>query len=420
MSLDFNAPLPAPGKFIESVRQSCAEARKASDIEISEKDIDSFIRGLSSETFERLKVQHGVNFPLKFTSIASEINFLSVLALLNTLSAYRKEFHEATGQGAYQNVMRLLMSMYISSPESDTSAQSKLSAQGLASLTESDVAELLGVPTHTERAHESIPGLVVGTKGGPLSEPIKLVVQICNDTGKRLIEMKADNLGTFVGRVLVEVSTETIRSGDAAGADLFVQKLVSAFPGFADMTTLPPNDTPVYLFKKAFFLLYALKARLPSGSAASSLQVPSPATLPMFVDNVIPTMLMHYRILRMGDGAPAALSSWAKQAQAEISDQSEQSQAAAAAAAAAAAPGQYPVEGPRLSKEDAYRVRAAALDAGTAIVDRIKVLVASDQSLSWLTNVTEADIDGYLWTVAKDNPTLRKVPRLVERGTVMY
>lgn len=28
--------------------------------------------------------------------------------------------------------------------------------------------------------------------------------------------------------------------------------------------------------------------------------------------------------------------------------------------------------------------------------------------------------DGYLWSVAKDDPALRNVPRMVERGTIMY
>ncbi|KAE8232538.1 hypothetical protein CF326_g2428 [Tilletia indica] len=412
MSLEFEAPLPPSGHFVESVRKSCAEAREASDILISEEAIDAFLRGLDQETFEALKVKHGVNFPLQFPSIASEVNFLSVLALLNTLSAYRSAFHKSTGQGAYQNVLRLMMGMFLSSPDSDTSPSSKLSAQGLATLTEADVAALLNVTLHDERPHESIPGLIVGSaRGGVMAEPVGLVVSICNDTGRRLLEMKAGNLGEFVLRILVEASAEVGKKGDEAGCDLFVERLVSALPGFADMTTLSPSKTPVYLFKKAFFLLYALQARL--AKTSTDLRVPNTASLPMFVDNVIPTMLVHYKIIQFGDKAPASLIQWGNDAQSSKSSEDT----SAAAPSDGKAP---PIEGPNLSKEEAYRVRAAALDAGAAIVARIKVLVEKEPELAWMAQVNEVDVDGYLWTVAKDDPALRKVPRLVERGTVMY
>ncbi|KAK0523419.1 hypothetical protein OC835_006267 [Tilletia horrida] len=407
-TLSFDGPLPASGQFIKTLRQSCTAARLASDITISEEAIDAFVRSLDRDTFERLKGQHGVSFPLTFPSIATEVNFLSILALLNTLSAYRRAFHEVTGQGAYQNVTRLLMGMYISSPDSDTSSLSKLSAQGLATLTETDVATLLNVPLHSERPHDTIPGLIVGTRGGPLLEPIQLVVKICNDTGKRLLDMNAANLGEFVIRILIEANAGAAQKGDAAGCELFVDKLVSALPGFADMTVLQPNKEPVYLFKKAFFLLFALRVRLAKISA--DLKVPDIASLPMFVDNVIPTMLVHYKILQFGPSAPESLRSWAQAAQAEQPSSSD-------AGAPAKAP---PTEGPLLSKEDAYRVRAAALDAGTVVVARMQSIIQNNANLAWLSTASEVDLDGYLWAVAKDDPKLRKVPRLVERGTVMY
>jgi hypothetical protein len=33
---------------------------------------------------------------------------------------------------------------------------------------------------------------------------------------------------------------------------------------------------------------------------------------------------------------------------------------------------------------------------------------------------TSTPTDGYLWSVAKDDPKLRLVPRMAERDTVMY
>lgn len=35
-------------------------------------------------------------------------------------------------------------------------------------------------------------------------------------------------------------------------------------------------------------------------------------------------------------------------------------------------------------------------------------------------DVADCLTDGYLWAVAKDDPVLRKVPRMVERNTIMY
>ena len=98
----------------------------------------------------------------------------------------------------------------------------------------------------------------------------------------------------------------------------------------------------------------------------------------MFVDNVIPTMLHHYGILKTDEASSDALRAWTA---------SE--------------------EGVVLSKDDAYRIRAAALAAGARIVERAT------------TGMTEVELDGYLWSVAKD-PELRKIPRISEQDTMMY
>lgn len=76
------------------------------------------------------------------------------------------------------------------------------------------------------------------------------------------------------------------------------------------------------------------------------------------------------------------------------------------------------VPGPTLTHEQAYIIRAAALDACRTIKDRCVQLAAKGQTAS-LGDIHEALIDGYIWTQAKV-PSLRNIPRMVEKQTFQY
>lgn len=154
------------------------------------------------------------------------MNFLSLLALLNTLSGYRLPFHSATGRGAYQNVIKLMLGLYISSTDENGAAGTgALSAQGLTRLTAQTVAEILQVSLHEESAHESIPGLVVGLKGGPVNEAVELIVRLCNETGERLAQSGYPDLGALVLEILKEAESVRKEGGEEAAADLFIEKV---------------------------------------------------------------------------------------------------------------------------------------------------------------------------------------------------
>ena len=389
------APFPPADGVVAAVRQTCRTVREASHIRLSDAHIDEFLRSLDHATFERLKGEHGVNFPLQFDSVLVETNFLAVLALLNTLSAYRKEFHTATGQGAYQNVIKLCFGLYIGSTE-DTST-GKLSAQGLASLTPDEVANVWGVSLFEESKHASMPAVTVGQRGGAMNEVVQLIVDLCNDTGRQLQQNGYPDLGSFVLEAIKDSERVSQSKGEAAGVDAFLDKLIRGVPGFADMH-LVDGQQPVYVLKKAFFLLYSLYARFSTKSSFPH-KLPDPKWLPMFVDNVIPTMIKHFGILDYSQSNIPVLQAWAESSGAAQQD------------------GAGVTEGPTFTREEAYRVRAASLDAGRAVVERAQAL---GSEVPWLASLTEADLDGYLWAVAKDEPALRRVPRLVERQTIMY
>ena len=355
------------------VRPSCAAAAAASHIAIDDTAIDAFLHALDTQRFDALKKEHGLVFPLKFSTFLDEINFVCVLSLLNALSGYRKTFHEVTGHGAYDNVRHMLLGMYLSNDHA-------LTAKALREVTPTQLATVLGVPTHSESKHPTLPFVTVGTVGGPLHEPLELVANACKAAGQFLEEEGKADLGQYV----LDACAEALKQEQT---ESHLLEAIACVPGFDDACTL--DGEPVYLYKKAFFLMNALRERLVGGTLPSDAppvatqlaerwRTAFPEPLPMFVDNVIPTMLRHYGILRTDEANSDALRAWTASEQGVV-----------------------------LSKEDAYRIRAAALAAGARMVERAT------------TGMTEVELDGYLWSVAKD-PELRTIPRISEQDTMMY
>ena len=101
----------------------------------------------------------------------------------------------------------------------------------------------------------------------------------------------------------------------------------------------------------------------------------------MFVDNVLCTMLVHLQVLDLSECTIPALQAWSTQA-AELRGKMESSNAEEVE--------QIPrhVEGPRFTAQEAYVVRASALDAGQAIKNRAHQLGQSGQAgLGWLADI---------------------------------
>lgn len=138
--------------------------------------------------------------PLNFASHLDELNFISVLSLLNFASGYRAPLHAQTRRGAWDSIRALMFSLYISS----SSDGDHLSARGLQSLSDAKIAELMGIDLHVERPHESIPGLTIGELGGPLYDLVKLITGALNETGSILVKSGYPNLASFVVEALKE------------------------------------------------------------------------------------------------------------------------------------------------------------------------------------------------------------------------
>ena len=142
--------------------------------------------------------------PLNFPSVASELNLLALLSLMNFASGYRVPLHEATGRGAFDSIRAFIFSLYITS--SIDGDDNLLSASGMKKITEGRVADLFGVADkiHTERPHSEIPGVTVGELGGPIWELVQLITKVMKETGTILVDGGYHDLGSFVLEALKE------------------------------------------------------------------------------------------------------------------------------------------------------------------------------------------------------------------------
>lgn len=122
------------------------------------------------------------------------------------------------------------------------------------------------------------------------------------------------------------------------------------------------NGQAIYCFKKVLFLIHAIRLQFGALKPAP-FPVADTRQSPVFADNVLPTMLMHFGVIEGG------------------------------------------AMGREVSKGEGYILRAAAIEAGELLA------AAAEQP--------ETAVDMWLWGVGKEGD-LRAVGRIAERGTVYY
>jgi len=82
-------------------------------------------------------------------------------------------------------------------------------------------------------------------------------------------------------------------------------------------------------------------------------------------------------------------------------------------------------EGPALTNAQAFKLRAAAIDACEMISSQARSLNISEQEdqqefPAWIREITPQDLDMWLWSIAKDRPDYRALERFAQRDTVFY
>jgi len=398
-------PFPPSGNYVESVRTSSLSLRNACKISIKPESIKRLIHSpVFTSSFKRVSASHGLALPLLFPSVLAELDLIAVLSLLNFGSGYRSQLHAATGRGAWDSIRAFVFSLYLTSSGDEGDF---LSAKGMQAIGDEKVAELMGVSLFSERPHETISGLTVGELGGPLYELVTLIRGVLNGTGEVLVNMGYPNLGSFVVEALKEGEKARSDINPGADVDVVLERLVRAFPAFQDMALV--NGYPVYCFKKALFLIHAINIRFGSMSPPP-FPIPSTSGVPIFVDNVIPSMLIHLGVIDLSESSPPLAHLFPDSGSVET-----------LTPLLAAAP-LMPIslfdqrvvpEGPTLTLDQAYILRAAAIDACELIVDVVRSLDAH-------VDITLPELDIWIWAVAKDRADYRRLGLFVLKDTVFF
>lgn len=400
---------PSSGTFVSSIKDSCRIVTMAANIKVEDAAIRRLLESPSfRSSFRRVSGSHGLAFPLKFPSLLSELNFLSVLSLLNFASGYRVPLHQQTGRGAWDNIRAFAFSLYLSSA---TGQGDLLSAKGMKTMSEQQVAQHMGVNIHVERPHETIPGVTVGELGGPIYELVKLISSTITETGQILDASGYSELGGFV----LESLKEGAKADPSTSLGIVLERLVRAIPAFRDMAVV--NGKPVYCFKKALFLIHAVNIRFGS---SLPFPIPSTAQAPVFTDNVLPSLLVHLGILDLTGATSHELHKLFPGAESEDKINTLLALSPEASLASQDTKKTPPKDGPVLTTEQAYVLRAAAVYACERIVEYAKGDGQISEEQPWLKDITLPELDIWLWAVAKDRPDYRKLERFVLQGTVFF
>ncbi|KAI9485908.1 MAG: hypothetical protein EXX96DRAFT_471901 [Benjaminiella poitrasii] len=350
----------SPAKnVVEAVRSSCQTFVEKSPVKISQKGIEAFLSKLDKAEYEELAYDATMKMPLKFETVNDELNFVTLIDLINFGSGYRVPLHELAGRGAFDTIRFGAMYFHIGGKP--------MTAETFKDITILDVAEMFQFPIDREVRHEKL-DFVTMTEPTALKPFAAGLTKVLNTTGDYLVARGYKDLAEFILDHVKKTPQD---------ASSLVDHFVHAFPGLADCYQFPEAQDPVYLYKKAQIIVYHLwftfREQLPDLFDFKDID-----TLTIFSDNVIPTMLAHLGIIEMP-----------KEWQQDIENHLE------------------------LSVQTATTLRAAAVVACDEIVKVARAGLGPVQTM------TTGGLDVYLWRVGKVGD-YRKVPRLQLRDTVMF
>ncbi len=164
--------------------------------------------------------------------------------------------------------------------------------------------------------------------------------------------------------------------------------------------------------------MHALVVRFGSKMSTATSVLDS-SHLPVFSDNVLPSMLVHLGVLDLSESSLSNIFPHSSDLGLLLEGSPTEGQTVVAAL-----PKSPPKDGPSLTEEQACRLRAAAIDACEMIIEVAHEVASGKghdgQSLEWMKDIKLPDIDMWLWAVAKDRPDYRSLERFVLRGTVMF
>lgn len=147
--------------------------------------------------------------------------------------------------------------------------------------------------------------------------------------------------------------------------------------------------------------------------------IPPTSNIPIFSDNVIPSLLVHLGVIDLSASQPPLSTLYPE---AHLNSKIESLLAAADGNQSKTKV--IPKEGPILTSSTAYYLRAAAIDACELIVQvaRSMDLPSSTEreDLQWIKEITLPKLDLWLWAIAKDRLDYRMLERFVQKDTVFF
>jgi hypothetical protein len=167
--------------------------------------------------------------------------------------------------------------------------------------------------------------------------------------------------------------------------------MVDAIPGFRDMAIV--DEKPVYLFKKIQLLTSDLHLRF-SKSNPELFSFYDFDELPIFSDNVVPTILNHLNIIPLSVDLDSTLRQ-KHLVEGLLEDMRT---------------------GRETTMERSYTFRAAAVDACEIIVREAKEFPNAN---TFIRDMKAGQLDAYLWKIAKLGST-REVTRFSDPNTIYF
>jgi len=344
--------------IVHKVRSSTKTVAKISkDVHINEHELKQFVNTINLDDHNKLRP---LIFPLKFTSLEQEINFIALIDLLNFASGFRKELHDATERGAYDTICYGVMGMHLS--------RDHLDAEFFSRVMLTDVADFFGLPLNKEK--EIQPGLTTFVDH-ELRALVLLITKVMNDTGKVLKDKGCKDLGDFILKHTLKPSSD-----GKLYASTFVEIMANTFPAFNDVSTYEGNQ--IFILKKVQLLAADLYRTLKGKT--DKFEFVDIDQLTIMADNVVPAMLRKLKILELSDSLAKHID-----------------------------------EGkPLPSGTQEVELRALSIVACEEIVKLVK-----EKHQDKAQAVNEMNVDDYLWVLGK-HPDYRKLERHYTQDTVFY
>lgn len=175
-------------------------------------------------------------------------------------------------------------------------------------------------------------------------------------------------------------------------------------------TGLAPPSAAIYLFKKALILVHTVSLRFAPAGAASAFPCPdTTALLPVFSDNVIPSLLLSSGLVTLPADSPI-LAAFPR-----IEPGPTNALLKAKTDRAASKQTPAPLGGPVLTVQQATLLRAAAVFACERLAEFARAGGVDEvDGCAWVKDdVTATGVDGYVWAGGKAKPEWRKIERFV-------